>query len=236
MRSRSQALSASLLVATLLLMSSTGYARKRGVPHVVHPGQTVNIPGLTSVVAGQQCQNWAWAAALESILKTQAVELRQNYWIMKSAGGEVCKDDAIDLDALAKLITGEYILSDGQKVRLAATAKAGAPGQVDLLIAAPRSGRPMLFFWKGHPYLYRGMIYDEMVAATGDKEFEIRQLNLLDPYFSGVEKQAATFKRDLDDAADINGLLDVVATPVNPPDWQHPEKELDHPTEIYFPK
>jgi hypothetical protein len=220
----------------LVLMPATGYARKRGVPHVVHPGQTVDIPGLTSVVARQQCENWAWAAALESILKTQSVDLRQSYWIMKSAGGELCKDDATDLDALAKLITGEYILSDGQKVRLAASAQAGAPDQVDLLIAAPRSGRPLLLFWKGHPYLYRGMIYDEIVAATGDKEFEIRQLNLLDPYFTGAEKQAAVFKRDADDPAEINGLLDVVATPVEPPNWLHPEKELDHPTEIYFPK
>jgi hypothetical protein len=235
MRHRPQFI-ASLLLAILLLLPAAGYARRRGVPHVVHPGQTVDIPGLTSVVARQKCENWAWAAALESILKTQAVDLRQSYWIMKSAGGELCKDDATDLDALAKLITGEYILKDGQKVRLSATAMAGAPGQVDLLIAAPRSGRPLLLFWKGHPYLYRGMIYDEIVAATGDKEFEIRQLNLLDPFFPSAEKQAETFTRDSDDAADINGLLDVVATPVNPPDWQHPEKELDHPTEIYFPK
>src|SRR5438105_786095 len=105
-----------LAIGMILMISPTTYARKRGVTHVVFLNQTVEIPGLASIPAKQPCQNWAWAAALESILKAQAVELRQSYWIMKSAGGELCKDDDTDLEALTKIITGEYIMSDGHKV------------------------------------------------------------------------------------------------------------------------
>ena len=191
-------------------------------------GQADEIAGLVSAQAQQKCENWAWAAALETSLKAQQAEIPQNYWIMKADGGEVCKDGPADLEALTKLISGDYALDDGRKVRIDAQAVEGAPTNMDSLILAPRQGRPLIFFWKGHAYVYRGLAYNEMVATTGAREFEVEQVDLLDPFFDTAEKQAAVFDREKDDPNDINGVLDVKVTPIEGTDWMHPEKGLEH--------
>jgi len=209
----------------------------KGESRMLRPDQKVEIKDLVSTApARQKCENWAWAASLETILQTQKVPLPQSYWVLKADGGEVCKDGSASLSSLRKLINGVYILEDGRKVRLEATTVAGAPEEMDAMIDAPRTGRPLMLLWKGHAYLYRGMVYDEMLAPTGQRWFFVKQLELLDPFGDGPEKQAATYNRDQDDPNDIAGMVDVVATAVEGTDWQHPEKELEKPTEIYFPK
>src|SRR5437588_5886423 len=170
-----------------------------GMTHMDHPEQTAEIADLMSATAKQKCENWGWAAGLETILKQQRVNIPQNYWVIKADGGEVCKEQMPKLEALSKLITGAYQLDDGRKVRLEAAAVTGAPTDMDSMIDAPRHGRPMLFVWKGHPYVYRGLIYNEMIAANGQHGFDVRQVELLDPFFDTAEKQIALFDREKDD-------------------------------------
>lgn len=205
------------------------------VPRLVHPDQKAELPKLEAARAAQKCENWAWAAGLETSLRLQGVHLPQNYWVMKANGGEVCDDRPVNLEKISKMIDGKYVLDDGRKVILESTTIKGAPTAVDPLIVATRAGRPLVFLWKGHPYLYTGMIYHEMVYATGQRVFEVQEIKLLDP-FAPAEKQAVSFKPATDDPAEINGLLDIKATPIEPQSWLHPEKELDKPQEIYFPK
>ena len=199
----------------------------------VLPGKTAEIKDLVSEPAQQKCDNWAWAAALETALHAQHVQLSQSYWVMRADGGEVCKDGPTDLEALGKLITGEYTLDDGRKVRLRANAVEGAPTEMDALIVAPMTGRPLIFFWKDHAYVYRGLRYNELVASNGEREFEVLAVELLDPFYDTAAKQGALFERDKDDPAEINGMLDVTVTPIEGTDWLHPEKELERPTEIF---
>lgn len=231
---------APLLLAELgrLILSTRFHHRPHvtGMPETTLTGEKVGLPNLVGIAAKQACQNWAWAADVETILHTQNVNLDQNYWVMKADGGEVCKDQLANLAALGKVIDGEYVLADGRRVRLEATSIAGAPTNAGPLVLAPRVGRPLIFVWKGHPYLYRGMNYDEYVSGNGQRDFVVRQLELADPYYSSAEKQIAAFDREKDDAAEINGMMDVVATPIEGSNWLHPEKELENPPEIYFPK
>jgi hypothetical protein len=205
------------------------------VTRTVHPDQIAEIPNLTATRAAQKCENWGWAAAVETSLRAQGVKLPQNYWVMKANGGEVCDDRPVNLETVSKLIDGKYTLDDGRKVILESTMVRGAPTVVDPLIVAPRAGRPLIFLWKGHSYLYSGMKYHEVIYATGQRDFEVQEIKLLDP-FGAPDNQAASFQAASDDPADIGGLLDVRAIPVEPQSWLHPEKELDHPQEIYFPK
>ena len=204
--------------------------------HLDHPDQTSEITDLVSATTKQKCENWAWAAGLETILKKQGVEIPQDYWVMKAEGGELCRDEMPRLEALTKLINGEYQLDDGRKVRLETLVAPGAPTGMDAMIDAPSKGRPMLFVWKGHSYLYRGIVYDETIAANGQRQFYVKQVELLDPFFDTQAKQSTLFDRDKDDPNDINGVVDVTVTPIEGSNWLHPEKELEHPTEIYFPK
>lgn len=208
-------------------------------PHLTHfdrPDQTAEIADLVSATTKQKCENWAWAAGLETILKKQGVDISQNYWVMKAEGGELCKDEMPELESLTKLIDGAYQLDDGRRVRLEALVAPGAPTAMDAMIEAPSRGRPMLFVWKGHSYLYRGMVYDELIAANGQRQFYVKRVELLDPFFESQEKQNALFDRDKDDPNDINGVVDVMVKPIEGTNWLHPEQELEHPTEIYFPK
>jgi len=201
----------------------------------LNPGQIVDIAGLSSATASQKCENWAWAAGLETILHTQNVDLKQKYWVIKADGGEVCKD-SFDLSSLPQYINGEYVLDDGRHVRLEATAVSGLPQGVDPFILAPQAGRPLMLIWKGHPYLYVGMNYDELRFADGQREFSVTKLKFLDPFASDPAKQVVYFDREKDDLADISGMMDVIAEPIEGTNWLHPEKELDHPREIFFPK
>jgi hypothetical protein len=201
----------------------------------LNPDQNVDIAGLASATASQKCENWAWAAGLETILRTQNVDLKQKYWIIKADGGEVCKD-SFDLNSLAQYINGEYVLDDGRHVRLEATTISGLPQGVDPFILAPQAGRPLMLVWKGHPYLYVGMNYDELKFASGQREFSVSKLKFLDPFASDPAKQVVYFDREKDDLADISGMMDVIAEPIEGTDWLHPDKELDHPREIFFPK
>lgn len=202
----------------------------------LNPDQSVDIANLSSVTAQQKCPNWAWAAGLETILHSQNVDLKQKYWVIKADGGEVCIDNNIDLSSLTQYINGEYVLDDGRHVRLDATAISGLPQGIDPFILAPQAGRPLMLVWKGHPYLYVGMNYEELRFASGQREFMVSKLKFLDPMASDPSKQVVYFDREKDDLADISGMMDVIVQPVEGTDWLHPEKELDHPREIFFPK
>lgn len=209
--------------------------RPVSVSRVIHPDQKAELQKLDPVHLGQKCENWAWAAGLEASLRMQGVNLSQNYWVVKANGGEVCDDRPVSLEKISKLIDGKYVLEDGRKVLLESSTIAGAPAAVDPLILATRAGRPLIFLWKGHPYLYSGMTYHELIYGTGQREFEVQEIKLLDP-FQSPDKQMVSFKPATDNPADINGLLDIKATPIEPQSWLHPEKELENPQDIYFPK
>src|SRR5262249_38753157 len=95
---------------------------------VVHPDQKAELPKLDAVSATQKCENWAWAAGLETSLRLQGVSnLPQNYWVMKANGGEVCDDRPVDLAKISKMIDGKYTLDDGRKVVLESSTIAGVP-------------------------------------------------------------------------------------------------------------
>jgi len=183
------------------------------------PGQLVDVPTLTVTVAAQRCRDWAWAAALDTVLGVQGVKRGQKYWISKLHGGELCDDDFNRFEDLPRLIEGEYAREDGSKVRVSAGYTIGAPTNVDNLIVSLQHGRPLILFWKAHAYVLAGMVYDEYVAPSGQRIFEVREMKLRDPYLSGG-KQFLTFVKGTDDANDINGLMQVTVTPADQQPWQ----------------
>ncbi len=200
------------------------------------PGQTAEIAGLKIVPAAQKCENWSWAASMVTSLGVQGVKMRQNDLVLRAYGGEVCKDSAGDFEQLAKVTDGVYHLEDGRKVRLEMRNVTGAPTVVDDLIMATRRGRPVIFFWKEHAYPVQAVVYDEIIGPNGYRIYQINELKLLDPFQADPGKQAVSFRRDQNDPAEISGVMDVVVTPVTQQEWLHPEKELEHPSEIQFPK
>lgn len=208
-----------LLIAVCAL---PGSARKRklGMPMAKLPQQNIALPEFTPVIAAQKCENYAWAAGLETLLRAQnVVTLDQHYWVTKLWGGELCEPDFGKFEDLAKAIDGEYVRDDGSKVRVKTTYVAGVPQAVDSLIADLRRGRATLFFWKGHPYLLAGMVYDEYVAPNGQRLYDIQQMKLRDPYYAQGEQLFATWAKDTDSLADINGTMQVTVTTIEQQPW-----------------
>lgn len=206
----------SLLIAVVLFSALSARAQ---VPLQMRPGQFVEVPTFTATVAAQKCKDWAWAAALETVLRLQEIKVGQRDWITKLRGGELCDDDFSRFEDLPRLIDGEYVREDGSKARVSATYLAGAPTNVADLIVAMRQGRPLILFWKGHAYLLCGLVYDEYIAPNGQRIFEVREMKLRDPYFAGG-KQFLTFVKGTDDANDLNGLMQVTVTPVEQQRWK----------------
>ncbi|HXE91986.1 MAG TPA: hypothetical protein VNK82_13600 [Terriglobales bacterium] len=214
----------SVLVLCALAASAQDPKKLKGMPLAVKPAQEEQIGDLAVARAGQKCDNWSWAAGVETLLQRQDVKLGQEFWLLRAYAGTVCVSPLGDAEKLASAINGEYVLDDGRKVRLAARFLPGPPAQADWMILALRRGHPFLLLWRGHAYLVQGVIYDEYIAPTGARLFEIREFRLLDPFAEG-DQQRVTFVKGRDDAAELAGTLDVEATFIKPPNWLEPGKQ-----------
>ncbi len=185
------------------------------VPLLVRPNQSVEIMGMKVPAASQPCANWGWAVAVELMLRAQGVSLDQKFWVTKADGGEACVAELRPMEELARVVDGEYLLDVNRKVRLQAQVTTGAPRVPDELIVRLREGMPLLFLWNGHPFVMYGLVYDEYIGPNNARIFQIREIKLLDPLVNEGDAQRRTsFVRERDDAAQIDGVLSVQATPV----------------------
>lgn len=187
---------------------------------LLNAGITAELPTPPAASVAQKCENWAWAAAVETILRSQNVALDQHYWVQKSDGGEICLESLSPLEHIARIITGEYVLDDASKVRVEARYTPGAPANLDSIILGLRAGHPALLVWHGHAYVIYGVVYDEYVSPTGHRLFDIREIKLVDPLYDD-ERRLASFVRDRDNPAEIGGTLEISAIPLKPTDWLH---------------
>lgn len=173
---------------------------------VKKPPQTAEIADLKIPKPQQACPNWAWAAGLELMLEEQkVVDYKQEYWILKSAAGDLCIETAVDLDQLKQWIDGKYKLMDGSDVHFEATVTQGAPSDVSHFVQLLKDGRTALVLWKGRPCVLKALEYDEYIYPNGQRMLEARKLTLIDP----LEKVPVMFEKGKDDAADIGGVLEV---------------------------
>ena len=180
------------------------------------PQGSVTVEGLVISTPKQNCENWLWAAEVETILKAQKVDLPQTYWVQQANLGEVCVDAPVDLEAIASLIERDYQLEDGSKFHLSALRTVGAPSDMGHIISSLRQGRPFILLWKGHPLLVTGMVYDEYGYPNGQRMYEVRDIEMLDLlYPDGDERRTRSFVKGTDNMDEIGGALEVVASPVD---------------------
>ena len=195
--------------------------KKAKIPLLLNAGVTAELPTPAAATAAQKCENWAWAAGVETLLRAQGVALDQHYWVQKSDGGEICLETLASLEQLARVVSGEYVLDDGRKVRLEPRPVLGARDNLDSIILSLRRGQPTLLVWKGHAYVIYGVVYDEYTTPTGHRFFNIREIKLIDPFYVEDERRLVSFLRDRDDPGDIGGTFEVTVTPIPTTDWMH---------------
>ncbi len=200
-----------LLILLLCPLALYG-GQKKGASPTRRPDLTADVK-LNLIRARQPCENYAWAAALQMLLAAQDVDLSQDYWIDRADGGQ-CRDHAASLEETARLLDGEYTLptADGaRRVRLTAQVTAGPPS-ADHIIAGLLEGHPALLLWKKRAYVLVGVLYDELTYSSGQKDFEIRELRLLNPLAPPDQPDTAVFSPATDDPATLDGALTLTAT------------------------
>jgi hypothetical protein len=198
----------------LLVLSLTAFSADKKSPTgypTRHGDLLVDIEGLAVATPERNCENWAWAAALQTVLRAQKLELPQSHWVDRANGGR-CEDSAPTLDETKRLIEREYRDEDGTRLHITTKLIPGAPRTIDELLTSLAAARPVLLYWRSHAYVLQGILYDEAVYLTGNKLYEVRELRLLDPAAPG---SPIKFVKGSDDSEEINGVLLVTVGPVN---------------------
>jgi hypothetical protein len=210
-----------VLVCLLALLTPVAHAGKHKVGYMKQPG-SAEVTGLTLVPAGGDCANWAWAAAAQSILALDNVQVDQHVLLQKAYGGEVC-DDRLDLRALADVVNGDYQLGpkNGMKV-VTRVFPAGAP-LAEALIAGVKHNRPMIVVYRGHPYVAIRVDYDEYIGPNGSRLWDARLITLLDPTATDEEHRRIVFDKNADDAGEFSGATDFSLFPTEQVDWLPPQ-------------
>lgn len=177
------------------------------------PDQWAQVRGIPEVIASQKCENWAWAASVEAILKKENLPLDQKFWIDKLNGGSVCQPTVGPPEYLPRIVDGNYTLPDGRKFKLESHYYEGAPTSTDRLLVPLALGRPYILWWKQHAYLVTGALWNEYIYPSGQKQMEMKEITLLDPYVTG-EKRKTKFVAGTDSSMDICGMMEVIVTPI----------------------
>jgi len=200
-----------LLLPLLVLALQAGADDKKNQKQSYHlkPDQTVDLKSPVIVTAKQSCENWALAAGLETMLRTQNVALDQNFWVMHINYGEICVPSLPAMDALARIVNNEFVLDDGRHVRLELHYVAGAPTNVDALLSLLQQQQPSLLLWHGHPYYLTGATYDEHIGRDGQRMFEVKELRLAETF---AKVPGVIFQKGRDNLDQIEGTVTVSVT------------------------
>jgi hypothetical protein len=197
----------SILFFALLGLSLRAADKKQQQSYYLKPDQTADLAAdVKLATAKQNCENWALAAGLETMLQRQNVALDQAFWVLRLNGGELCADELPKIDALERVVNKEFILDDSRHVRLEVRFAPGAPVNLDAVIAALKLQQLSLLLWRGHPYYLTGITYDERIGRDGTRFFEAKEFRLADT-FAG--QPAATFQKGRDNPDEITGILNV---------------------------
>src|SRR5437667_3855180 len=84
---------ARLLVILLLLSLPLSAGKKKGMGVMYRkPGQKMEIPNAAAALAPahRKCENYAWAAIVETMMHAQQVGLKQEDWAVRTSNGDRC--------------------------------------------------------------------------------------------------------------------------------------------------
>lgn len=197
---------AAFVLLLVFSVSAGGNMQKQQQRVFLKADQTADLVPAKMSAARENCENWALAAGLETMLQRQNVALDQSFWVMRLNGGELCVPELPSMDALAQVVNKEFVLDDGRHVRLELHFVPGAPVDIGAVIAGLKQQQLSLLLWHGHPYYLSGVTYDERIGRDGSRVFVVKELRLADTY---AKQPGITFQRERDNADEIAGILTV---------------------------
>jgi hypothetical protein len=197
-----------VLIACLLLGSLAASTFAQDSPgYVFHPNQEVRVANLPARTAQPANRTGVLATALGMILQDKSVCCGKN-----SALEDTVLVAPPSLKELSAQLQGKHVLSDGRSVIVNAEYVPQGSITPDLMISSLMDQHALLMNWSSHFYVLYGAIYDETVFDSGQRQFAIRKLMLLDPRFSD-QRSKIEFNRETDDWQKVEGLLTLAIAP-----------------------
>ena len=186
--------------------------KKSAIRFDAKPDQVAEMPA-PSITARRPCENWGWAAAVETLLQSAGVSLAQNFWVVRANGGAVCVASPENVLSLNQFIDGDFALEDGRRIRVESHFVPNQQISLEDLILALRNKQPRIMFWKNRAYVIYGMVYDELIAPAGVRRYQWKQFKLIDPMYSDPKQREVVLHSDHDDPADLSGIMEITAAP-----------------------
>ncbi len=188
----------------VLFLSCAAFAQE--VPEdgisVVHPNVEMRVNGLPSLKAVTEDAPDVLATAVAMVFHDKQICCGRDSALEDRLPGS----DPVSLKEVAAKVQGRQLLPDGRPMQI--TAEYVAPSEVNALrlVDALVHQRAAVFQWKSQIYTLYGAVYDEVVYASGRKDYEIHKLLLLDPRYSDSRREVE-FVRPGDDLSKVQGLL-----------------------------
>jgi hypothetical protein len=195
----------------------TAPAEKVALPPrgIIHEQEIAHVP---ETHADHPCNSYSWAASLSAVLIAQHAALRQDFWVDKYYGGDVCVDEIGAPEDLIRKGEGEYVLEDGRHVELKMDYFAGIPSNVSSLLVPVMKDEILIVFTEGKAELLVGAKWDEYQSPRGERMIDLKELHLLDP-LAAADKQKIILDASGGDLNKISGYMRVKSTEVHQQYW-----------------
>jgi hypothetical protein len=211
-----------LLIAIILLALLPAHAQKknkRGYGTFYRKSdQKVELANAdtTLQMAHRKCENYAWAAIVDAMMRAQDVKIPQDDWATNTSAGMKCFPSLTDYPERALAISTDYTLDGGRKVHIDATYVAGSLADPATFVNSLRLKRPLMVVLNGRPYMLFAIIYDDLIHSTGatGHQYQLREFKLLDAALPpGKPERIVSFATTPETLDQITGVMMVNVTP-----------------------
>jgi hypothetical protein len=174
----------------------------------------VEVRGV-SVKVQKTCGRYEFAAAVQALARNAGANLAQDAIVQKVYGNTDCGPVG-DPGTIAGKASGDYTLSDGASVSLAASYNASGPGGAEGIVMPLVHGTPYLLFWKQRPMVVVAAAYNRLGPSGGDwpepsptaSYPAVQIIRMLDPKSGGTRD----FRRGADSESDLRGTMQITIT------------------------
>lgn len=170
--------------------------------YVFHPNQEVRVRDLPVQAALSTNTTAVLLAAVETILHDPEVCCGKDSALQDS----LLSADPLSLKDVSAKLQGRHLLNDGRPIAIAAEYVAPDSLNPDQIISSLLKNRALLMEWKSRLYVLYGAVFDEKLYYSGQREYAVHKLLLLDVRFSDSRREVA-FNREIDDWGKVQGLL-----------------------------
>ena len=172
--------------------------------------QEVRVANLPSLTAPSTHRSAVLATALEIILNDKAVCCGKDS-ALQDAVSYATLTDPVSLKELSAKLQGKHPLNDGGAIVVTSEYVPQSSISPGLIVATLRDQHALLIEWKSHLYVLYGATFDEnRDLGSGERDYAIHKLLLLDPRFSD-QRRETEFNRETDDLSAVQGLLTLKA-------------------------